>query len=88
LHDGVGSQLVNIIASRDTNMPQQQAVALALEQCLVDLKMMVEGIEDAIDGLIHALGNLRYRVQHSLEKLGIRMMWKVDMDGSLHDFRG
>lgn len=88
LHDGVGSQLVNILATLDTHAPQQQAVALALEQCLIDLKMMVDGIDDANEGLINALGCLRYRVQHSLDKLGIRMIWNVDMDGPLQDFRG
>jgi signal transduction histidine kinase len=76
--------LVNIIASLDTKLPQQQAVALALEQYLVDFKMMVVGIEDANVGLIHALGSLCYRDQHSFEKLGIRMMWT----GPLRDFRG
>ncbi|MBK5205841.1 MAG: histidine kinase dimerization/phosphoacceptor domain-containing protein, partial [Polaromonas sp.] len=34
LHDGVGSQLVSLLATLDTHAPQQQAVALALEQCL------------------------------------------------------
>jgi len=88
LHDGVGSQLVNILATLDSHAPQQQAVALALEQCLVDLKIMVDGIDSTNDGLIDALGRLRYRVQHSLDKLGIRMIWQVDMDGPLQDFRG
>jgi signal transduction histidine kinase len=88
LHDGVGSQLVNILARLDIQAPQQQAVALALEQCLVDLKMIVDGIGSANDGLIDALARLRYRVQHSLDKLGIRMIWIVDMDGPLQDFRG
>ena len=88
LHDGLGSQLVNILARLDTQAPQQQAVALALEQCLLDLKMIVDGIGSADDGLIDALGRLRYRVQHSLDKLGIRMIWMVDMDGPLQDFRG
>lgn len=88
LHDGVGSQLVNILARLDTQAPQQQAVALALEQCLLDIKIIVDGIGSANDGLIDALGRLRYRVQHSLDKLGIRMVWMVDMDGPLQDFRG
>lgn len=88
LHDGVGSQLVNILAALDTHAPQQQAVALALEQCLVDLKIMLDGIDSTNDGLIDALGRLRYRVQHSLDKLGIRMIWTVDMDGPLQDVRG
>jgi signal transduction histidine kinase len=88
LHDGVGSQLVNILARLDTRAPQQQAVAMALEQCLLDLKMIVDGIGSANDGLIDALGRLRYRVQHSLDKLGIRMIWTVEVDGPLQDFRG
>jgi signal transduction histidine kinase len=34
------------------------------------------------------LGRLRYRVQHALDKLGIRMVWLVDVDGPLEDFCG
>jgi signal transduction histidine kinase len=88
LHDGVGSQLVNILARLDTRAPHQQAVALALEQCLLDLKMIVDGIGSVNDGLVDALGRLRYRVQHSLDKLGVRMIWMVDMDIPLQEFRG
>jgi signal transduction histidine kinase len=88
LHDGVGSQLVNLLASLDTHAPQQQEVALALEQCLMDLKIMVDTIDTTDDSVIDALGRLRYRVQHSLDKLGIRMIWKVDVDGPLQALRG
>jgi len=88
LHDGVGSQLVNLLASLDTHAPQQQEVALALEQCLMDLKIMVDTIDTTDDSVIDALGRLRYRVQHSLDKLGVRMIWKVDVDGPLQALRG
>lgn len=88
LHDGVGSQLVNILATLDIHAPQQQAIALALEQCLLDLKIMVDTIDSGDVSVIDALGSLRYRVQHSLDKLDIRMVWKVDVDGPLQAFRG
>lgn len=88
LHDGVGSQLVNILATLDVRAPQQQAVALALEQCLVDLKFMVDSIDGSEESVVEALGQLRYRVQHALDKLGIRMIWTVDVDGPLQDFHG
>lgn len=88
LHDGVCSQLVSILATLDTQAPQQQAVALALEQCLVDLKIMVDVIDGADDSLIDALGRLRYRVQRGLDTLGIKMRWAVDVHGPLQNLHG
>ncbi len=88
LHDGVASQIVSILSSLDSHTPQQQAVALALEQCLLDLKMAVDAIDSVDDNVIEALGSLRYRVQHSLDKLGIRMAWKVEICDELEAVRG
>lgn len=88
LHDGVGAQIVNILSSLDSHAPQQQAVALALEQCLVDLKMTVDAIDSANDNVLEALGQLRYRVQHSLDKMGIRMIWRVEICDELEAVRG
>ena len=88
LHDGVASQLVSILSSLDDKAPQQQAVALALENCLLDLKMTVDAIDSGNDSVVEALGRLRYRVQHSLDKLGIVMAWKVDMCVELEAVRG
>lgn len=88
LHDGVGSQLVSLLATLDSHVPQQQALALALEQCLMDLKIVVDTIDTSDGSVVDALGRLRYRVQHSLDKLGIRMIWKVEVDGPLQAVRG
>lgn len=88
LHDGVGSQLVNVLATLNPRAPEQQAVALALEQCLLDLKIMVDNIDSADVSVIDALGRLRYRVQHALDKMAIRMVWMVDIDGPLLNFSG
>lgn len=88
LHDGVCSQLVSILATLDSRSPQQQTVAMALEQCLVDLKMMVDVMDDADDSVIDALGRLRYRVQRGLDVLGIKMRWAVDATGPLQNLHG
>ena len=88
LHDGVGSQLVNVLATLDARIPQQQAIQQALEQCLLDLKIMVDGVDSEAGSVTDALGRLRYRVQHALDKLGIRMVWTVDVDGPLLNFSG
>ena len=88
LHDEVGSQLVNVLATLNPSAPEQQDVALALEQCLLDLKIMVDSIESTEGSVIDALGRLRYRVQHALDKMGIRMVWMVDVDGPLLNVSG
>lgn len=88
LHDGVASQLVNILSSLDVKTPQQHAIALAIEQCLVDLKLTVDALDSVNDNVLDALGRLRYRVQHSLDKLGIRMSWRVEIRDELETVRG
>jgi signal transduction histidine kinase len=88
LHDGVASQLVNILSSLDTKTPQNHAVSQAIEQCLVDLKLTVDALDSANDTVVDALGRLRYRVQHSLDKLGIRMSWRVELRDELEAVQG
>lgn len=88
LHDGVGSQLVAIISGLDRQDDKHKALASSLEQCLLDVKILVDAIDDSDECVIDALGRLRYRVQHSLDKLGIRLIWDVDVEGDLEQIRG
>ena len=83
LHDGVGSQIVSIISSLDPTDSQQRAVVSALEQCLLDVKILVDDIEETHENVLDALGRLRYRVQHSLDRLGISLVWDIDFEGPL-----
>src|SRR5690606_5978713 len=83
LHDGVGSQIVSIISSLDTRVPQQRDMASALEHCLLDVKILVDDIDETHEGVLEALGRLRYRVQHSLDRLCIVLHWEVETDGPL-----
>jgi signal transduction histidine kinase len=87
LHDGVGSQIVSLLSALDRSVPQQREMASALEQCLVDIKLLVDAIEDKDECVIDSLGRLRYRVQHALDQLDIRMVWAVDVDGPLEQVR-
>lgn len=81
LHDGVGSQIVNLIATLEPHSPSQQIIAAALERCLLDLKIMVDSIEGEGDSITDALARLRYRVQPALDRLGMQMNW------NMHDAR-
>ncbi len=86
IHDGVGSQLVGLLASLDANVPAHRRIMLGLESCLLDLKTTVDNVDrddDADTNIFDALGRLRYRFQPSLSRIGIRMQWKIDVSGPL-----
>jgi signal transduction histidine kinase len=78
VHDGVGSRLVAIITSLDTKNPEQQALALLLDQCLLDLKMTVDTLSQDSPCLTEGLAMLRYRLQPSLTRLGMQLHWDVE----------
>ena len=88
LHDGVASQIVSILSSLDHRTPEHQVLGLALEQCLLDIKITVDGIEAADQSIIQALSSLRYRMQRPLDKLGIHMIWEVEIYSVLETVRG
>lgn len=88
LHDGVASQIVSILSSLDHRTPEQQALSLALEQCLLDIKLTVDGIESEDQNIVEALGSLRHRVQRPLDKLGIQMVWDVEICSALETVHG
>jgi len=79
---------VAIISGLDRQDERQKHLASSLEQCLLDVKILVDAIDDSDECVIDALGRLRYRVQHSLDKLGIRLIWDVDVDGALEKVHG
>jgi signal transduction histidine kinase len=83
IHDGVGSQLVGLIASLDASSPHHKRLHLGLECCLLDLKMTVDNMDSGDTNIFDALGSLRYRFTPSLMRAGIRMVWRVDTAGPL-----
>ena len=89
LHDNVGSQIVSILfAMQGADQPQKSFVMLSLEQCLTDLKLMVDALDSFDENVTQSLGRLRYRVQHALDRHGIKMRWDVDISDELEAVRG
>jgi signal transduction histidine kinase len=78
VHDGVGSHLVSILSSLDLKNPEQRALALSLEQCLLDLKITVDSLSLDSPSLLESLAMLRYRIQPSLQRLGIALQREVE----------
>lgn len=77
LHDSVGAQLVQAMALLDPGAPAQADAVRALEQCLLELRIVVDSMDGSDDSLADRLARLRYRIQPVLERRGIQMEWAV-----------
>ena len=87
LHDGVGYHLTSIIAALDHGTSQQRATAAALQECLLELKLLVDGTNTEGSVLGH-LANLRYRTQPLLDAAGIDMRWEIEQTDALDQLQG
>lgn len=78
LHDNVGSQLINTMGLLDPKLPVHSQALRALEQCLLDLRLVVDSMDSSADSLVDRLARLRHRVQPVLDRRGIDMAWHVN----------
>ncbi|MHA7600513.1 sensor histidine kinase [Alicycliphilus sp. T452] len=77
LHDQVGSQLVHAMALADGGSPAMRPLLQALEQCLLDLRLLVDSMDGDDDALSDRLARLRHRIQPVLDHRGITLDWDV-----------
>ena len=82
LHDSVGSQLVQAMALLDAAQPAQRHALQGLEQCLLELRVVVDSMDSSDESLNERLARLRHRIQPVLERRGIAMDWNVEQSGS------
>lgn len=85
VHDGLGAHLATILSSLDPKDPGQTSLVLSLEQCLLELKILVDSMHEEIRSLGEALATLRYRVQPCLDRSGIAMHWHIDDNPALDE---
>lgn len=77
LHDQVGLQLVTAMALLDANDPAQKPALAALEQCMLDVRLLVDSMDGHDDTLVDRLARLRHRVQPVLDRRGMHLEWDV-----------
>lgn len=83
LHDQVGSQLVNAMAMVDMHDPASKPLMQALEQCLLDLRLLVDSMDGDDDALPDCLARLRHRIQPALDRRGIALTWDISLPESV-----
>lgn len=77
LHDNVGSQLINTMGLLDPKVPAHSQALRALEQCMLDLRLVVDSMDSVTDSLADRLARLRHRIEPVLDRRGIHMAWHV-----------
>lgn len=78
LHDRIGSRLVNALASVDTRWPNSAQHRAALEQVLLELRLMVDSMDAPDRTPQELLSQLRSRVQPVFARQGIALEWDMD----------
>ncbi|MEZ4445807.1 MAG: hypothetical protein R3B72_42415 [Polyangiaceae bacterium] len=77
MHDGLGSNLVSALSSLEGGQGDREAVAHALREALVDMRVVIDSLDPSVDDLATMLGMLRSRLAPRLAKKGPQVKWQV-----------
>lgn len=77
LHDAVGSQLVHASMLLDRTDPRQCQLHETLDQCLLDLRLLVDTLDGDHCVLTDLLATLRHRLKPVIERRAIALHWEV-----------
>jgi signal transduction histidine kinase len=77
MHDGVGSKLIATRQLAEHGALSPPELTALLDECIDDLRLMIDSLEPAEGDLLTVLGNLRYRLEDRLARQGIALEWNV-----------
>jgi signal transduction histidine kinase len=77
MHDGVGSQLIAARQLAERGQLGVADVAALLDECIDDLRLMIDSLEPSQGDLVTVLGNLRYRLTDRLSRQGLVLQWEI-----------
>lgn len=78
LHDGVGSQLLGLIARARAGKLEGETLTRELEECFEDLRLIVNSMDPVEPSLEETLGELRLRVHRQCDSTGVALSWHCD----------
>jgi signal transduction histidine kinase len=73
MHDGLGSQLLSSLAAVERGALDPKAMAQVLREAVDDMRLAVDTLSPGREGLLEALGNLRYRLEPRFRAAGIEL---------------
>lgn len=88
LHDGVGGQLVSIVASSERVDADPLAIGAAARHALRDMRLVIDAMDDVGGDLMLVLATWRERSEAALRGVGMSLRWTADPDAGLPIFQG
>ncbi|MBE2250627.1 MAG: hypothetical protein IAE78_13910 [Myxococcus sp.] len=79
MHDGVGSQLLGLIAQARAGKLGGEQLVSGLEGCLDDVRLIVNSLDPVDRPLETALGELRAREAPRCEAAGVELSWSCEL---------
>ncbi|PRC94550.1 sensor histidine kinase [Solimicrobium silvestre] len=76
MHDGVGTQLLStLMMAQSEELPQKTMVAL-LQECLDDMRLVIDSLSPDDCDLLPVLGNFRFRMEARFRAIGLNFEWR------------
>lgn len=77
LHDGIGGQLISAIALLNCDK-NKDALKQTLQDALLDLRLVIDSLDEETRDLSSLLGMLRMRLEPQLKACGVHLQWVVN----------
>jgi signal transduction histidine kinase len=77
MHDGLGSQLLTSLALAERGALDGPGMAQLLRESIDDMRLAIDTLSPGKDGLLEALGNLRYRLEPRFRAAGIELRFQA-----------
>jgi len=76
MHDGLGSQLLTSLAAVERGALDPKGMAQVLREAVDDMRLAIDTLSPEREGLLEALGNLRYRLEPRFRAAGIALTFE------------
>ena len=73
MHDGLGSQLLTSLAAAERGALDPKGIAQVLRDAIDDMRLAIDTLSPGREGLLEALGNLRYRLEPRFRAAGVEL---------------
>jgi signal transduction histidine kinase len=76
MHDGLGSQLLTSLAAVERGALDRKGMAQVLREAMDDMRLAIDTLSPGREGLLEALGNLRYRLEPRFREAGVALQFR------------